>query len=112
VSKTIAIYTRINIEAAIKSFGGSFSDQVQKCVTRARELFGDKASIRLYHDESLDAYDQSRLTLQNMIDDIRNGMISAVVVSDITRLSRRAEDIESIQKLCKTQGIELIRVDS
>lgn len=108
MTKTVAIYTRTNSKALNKSFGESFPDQVQQCFIRAKELYGETATVKLYHDECIDAYNATRPALQKVIDDIRKGKVIAVVVSDITRLSRRAEEIEALQGLCDSRGVPLV----
>ncbi|MCL6452158.1 MAG: recombinase family protein [Alicyclobacillus sp.] len=110
MTKTVAIYTRTNSTALNKSFGKSFPDQIQQCFARAKELYGETVTVKLYHDECPNAHDATRPALQKVIDDIRNGRIAAVVVTDITRLSRLSEESAAIRKLCDTQGVELVRV--
>jgi site-specific DNA recombinase len=86
----VAIYIRVSTEEQAKE-GYSISAQKQKlkayCIAQGWEVSG------VYVDEGISAKDMNRPRLQQMIKDIKAGMIDCVLVYRLDRLTRSVLDL-------------------
>jgi len=63
---------------------------------------------KIYKDNGFSGSSLDRPALKKMIKDIKKGKISAVVVSDISRLSRNFVDCSILEKIFKENGVEFV----
>lgn len=86
----VAIYIRVSTEEQAKE-GYSISAQKQKlkayCIAQGWEVSG------VYIDEGISAKDMKRPQLQQMIKDIKSGLIDCVLVYRLDRLTRSVLDL-------------------
>jgi DNA invertase Pin-like site-specific DNA recombinase len=109
MTKAVAIYTRTNRKLTNCTVDRSLIDQTEQCITSAKNLYGDNAFIRFYHDDGVSGLATNPPALNMMADDIRTGAIDAVVVRDVSRLSRRPEQLYRLEQLCQSHGVQLVQ---
>jgi DNA invertase Pin-like site-specific DNA recombinase len=90
----------------LRSKEGLFDDQLHKCKTKAAQL--KISEVYKYKDLARDYED--KISLYALISFIIPGDI--VITSDGSRLSRKPEELEKINKMIKDRGGELIFADS
>ena len=80
-SPQIAIYARCG-------YGGSVDNQIEAC----KKAVSDNASVSVYSDIDASGMDLHRSALNALIDDVKNGLVDKVVITDISRISRSISD--------------------
>ncbi|WP_435199493.1 recombinase family protein [Janibacter sp. GS2] len=107
MTRTAGIYVRISSDPTGRRLG----------VTRQQQACREAADAkgwpvhRVYEDNDLSAYSgKPRPEYQAMLDDLAAGVIDAVVVWDLDRLTRRPIEIEHFIELADRHGIALASV--
>lgn len=101
-NKVVGLYIRISGEKQAKEDNPIEVQQV-KGTQIAQGMFGEDVVIKLYIDEGISAEGTNgRTGLNNMLRDVENGALDAVITHNLSRLSRSHSDslkvIEDIQK--------------
>lgn len=97
----IAIYTRQSVD---KKDSISIETQIDFC----KKEFDSKAEYKIYTDKGFSGKDTNRPDFENMINDIRNGIISKVIVYKLDRISRSTLDFAKIIDIFKKYNIDFI----
>lgn len=96
-----AIYARQSVE---KNNSLSILGQIEAC----RRFIDSGEKYHVYKDEGYSGKNTKRPALEEMIHDIRNGIISKVIIYRFDRISRSLIDFIRIQELFDTHNITLI----
>lgn len=92
----IGLYLRVSTEEQAQIIEGSIETQKYRLLkfielkNTQEEKWGDVRSI--YADEGLSAKDTKRPAFQQMMSDLKNGVINLILVTEISRLSRSVLD--------------------
>jgi len=101
------IYVRISLDPSGKRLG--VTRQTKACKTRAADL--GWTVHKVYEDNDTSASTgKPRPSYQEMLDDLETGVIDAVIVWDLDRLTRRPIEIEHFIDLADRRGIALASI--
>lgn len=107
VSRSAGIYVRISSDPTGRRLG--VTRQRDACAKRAKEH--GWTVQRVYEDNDVSAYSgKPRPQYEQMLDDLEAGVIDAVVVWDLDRLTRRPIEIEHFIDLADRHSIALASV--
>ena len=95
-----AIYAR---QSVYREDSISIESQIELCTIETR---GNK--YKVYEDKGFSGKDTDRPQFQAMLNDIRNGMITHVVVYKLDRISRSLIDFTGIIELFQKYNVEFI----
>lgn len=110
----IGIYIRVSTEEQALNSEGSIKSQ--EC--RLREFVKHKNSfenfgeiIELYCDAGISAKDTNRPAFQKMMEDIRNGLINMILITELSRLTRSIKDFAVLVEMleewdCKIHSLK------
>lgn len=104
---TVAIYARFSSDNQNPK---SIDDQYRKCEERIVSVFGTDTEIIHYKDEAISGSNSNRPGYQTMISDGMDQKFSALVIDDLSRLSRDTLESHRILKQFKFHGIRIIAV--
>ena len=86
----------------------------RKSIKNQKEILKDYAhnqnieNHQHYIDNGFSGSSLERPALKKLINDIKQGKISTVVVSDISRLSRNYMELPILEKIFKENGVEFV----
>jgi len=73
----------------------------------------DESDVVFYSDEGYSGNNFDRPAFEKMMDDIRNRKIKAVIVQDLSRISRNMTDlIQFIERICDGYEVEIYSIDN
>ncbi len=101
ISPQIAIYARCG-------HGGSVDNQIEAC----KQAVSDNSSVSVYSDIDASGMDLHRSALNALIDDVKNGLVDKVVITDISRISRSISDFFSLYNVLVENNVALCTVDN
>jgi len=101
ISPQIAIYARCG-------HGGSVDNQIETC----KKAVSDNASVLVYSDTDASGIDLHRSALNALIDDVKNGLVDKVVITDISRISRSISDFVLLYRFFVDNDVALCTVDN
>lgn len=104
-NKNIAIYARFSSDNQNPK---SIGDQYRKCEESISSAYGQDVNILRYSDEAISGTRTDRPDYQRMIRDGLDGKFEALVVDDLSRLSRDTLESHRILKEFKFYGIRII----
>lgn len=96
-----AIYARQSVD---KKDSLSIETQIDIC----KKEFDDKSVYKVYPDKGYSGKDTNRPKFEEMINDIKNGLISKVIVYRLDRISRSTLDFAKIIDVFKKYNIDFI----
>lgn len=108
-SRSVAIYARVSTREQ-SELGYSVRDQEVKC-TKYIEYMDEESSIiecKKYLDEGQSAKSLERKQMKQLIDDIKNNKIKAVVIHNLDRITRKMKDFIHLIELFERYNVELI----
>jgi site-specific DNA recombinase len=107
MSRHAAIYCRISADAEGQGLG--VARQRRDCLTLVKSK--EWPVYRVYTDNDRSAYSgKSRPEYEQMLTDLQAGLVDAVVVWDVDRLTRSPAELERIIDLAERHGIALASV--
>ena len=111
--KKVAIYCRVSTDEQAKNKEGSLTSQIQRLKLKVDEKnrTGSKKwgkVVRVYKDEACSGKNTNRPQFQQMISDIKAKKIDAVMVTELSRLSRSVQDFLSFIKELEDCGCDFI----
>ncbi len=104
---------QVALYARTATFDSSYVGKtLDKQIERVKKYCNAKglSIVSVYKDEGCSGSNLNRPAFQRMITDIRAGKITAVVVDDISRLSRSCGDLPGILEGLKKKGVDLISI--
>ena len=105
-SRKIAVYAR---KSKITESGKSVDNQISKCKSYANLKFdAQDEDIRVYYDEGLSGYYSDRPAYMQMLKDIDEGKIKAVICYKFDRISRRTTDLLNLVEHLKAKKISFV----
>lgn len=104
---TVAIYARFSSDNQNPK---SIDDQYRKCEERIAAVYGATTEIIHYKDEAISGSNSNRPDYQRMISDGIDQKFEALVIDDLSRLSRDTLESHRVLKEFKFHGIRLIAV--
>lgn len=104
-------YIRVSTEEQASNPEGSIKSQEQRirAAIESRNFdgsFGELAGV--YVDRGLSGKDTNRPELRRLLKDIESGAVSAVMVTELSRLSRSIRDFSDMWELMRTHGCEFL----
>lgn len=107
MTRRAGIYTRISLDTTGTRLG--VTRQRDTCTRRAHDLGWTIHDV--YEDNDVSAYTGvHRPAYERLLADIRNGVIDAVIVWDLDRLTRRPIEIEHFIELADTHHVALASI--
>lgn len=90
----IAIYARVSTEEQARQQEGSLDSQIHRCRQYLRAHYSDDVveGARVYREEGASGKDLNRPAFQEMMRDIRRGVIQQIVFTELSRISRNVRD--------------------
>lgn len=105
-TRKIAIYAR---KSKITDSGKSIENQISKCKSYADLKFdAHESDILIYQDEGLSGYYSDRPMYMQMLQDINQNKIKAVICYKFDRISRRTLDLLNLVEQLKTKKISFV----
>lgn len=77
-----------------------------------KKAVSDNASVSVYSDIDASGMDLHRSALNALIDDVKNGLVDKVVITDISRISRSISDFISFYNVLVENNVALCTVDN
>ena len=105
--KNIAIYSR---KSRFTSNGESIENQIEFCRNYIKLNLINYNDIVVYEDEGFSGADTKRPNFKKMINDIETGLISAIIVYRIDRISRNTGDFVKLLEYLKSMDISFISI--
>jgi site-specific DNA recombinase len=105
----IGAYIRVSTEEQAENPEGSIKSQEQRirqfiATRNQEEHFGEIAQV--YVDRAKSGKDTNRPELQRLLQDIRSGQITLLIVSDLSRLSRSIKDFCEMWEMMRAHSCE------
>lgn len=103
----IGAYIRVSTQEQAENPEGSIRNQKERIVqtVKLRNMEGNFGEvIDFYTDSGLSGKDTNRPELQRLLKDVREGKVSLVISSELSRISRNMHDFAGIWELFKTHG--------
>src|SRR5215472_3339182 len=107
-----AIYTRKSSEEGLEQDFNSLHAQREACEAfiRSQASEGWRLSQTHYDDGGLSGGTMERPALQRLLEDIRNGLVDAVVVYKVDRLTRSLADFAKMVEIFDGSGVSFVAV--
>lgn len=102
IVRKIGIYAR-------SANAGSIEEQIEACKKVVSDL--DNAVVKVYSDVNSSGVHWNRSALKALINDVENGSIDKVVVTDVSRVSRSMSDFISFHKILSDNNVVFYTVD-
>lgn len=103
---TSAIYIRVSTEEQAKE---GYSCAAQENILRAWSTIKGCAEPRIYIDDGYSAKNLNRPAIRQMLSDCRSGLIGAVIVWRLDRLSRSLRDtLEMVEDIFRANDVEFV----
>ncbi len=104
-NNTIAIYARFSSDNQNPK---SINDQYRKCEEHIESVFGTTTKVLYYKDEAISGSNSNRPDYQRMICDGIDQKFKALIIDDLSRLSRDTLESHRVLKEFKFHGIRII----
>lgn len=105
MEKILAGYIRVSTEMQVER--DSLINQEELITGFARSK---SKEYRIYKDAGISAKDKDRPAFQKMLNDIRNGLIEAVVVTKLDRITRSLKDLLFLKEFFEEHGVSFISI--
>ncbi len=105
--KKYALYLRVSTNHQVRAEGGSIQSQLQR-VTEFLKFENPEASYAVYQEEGRSAKDTNRPEFQNLLKDIKENKVEAVVCTEISRISRSTLDFLHFIEFCHQNKVDFI----
>ncbi len=103
----IGAYIRVSTQEQAENPEGSIRNQKERIIqtVKLRNMEGNFGEVvDFYTDSGLSGKDTNRPELQRLLKDVRDGKISLVISSELSRISRNMHDFAGIWELFKSHG--------
>lgn len=108
MNKNVACYVRVSTENQIENY--SIEEQTDRLIAYCKAK--DYINYKFYTDGGYSGGNIERPALQNMLHDIKNGLISMVIVYKLDRLSRSQKDtLTLIEDMFLTNNVDFVSVN-
>jgi site-specific DNA recombinase len=107
----VAIYPRVSTGMQVLD-GTSLEGQVELCIKKAEELGYHHLQLKIYREEGVSGEDLSRPQMDQLRQDVSNGIISTIICIHPDRLSRDMTDKLIICREFEKYNVQLVFVDS
>lgn len=106
---TIGIYPR---KSVYRDNSDSVKVQVQLCKDYAAILFKDKdVAFKIYDkDEGFSGKNMNRPSFQELMNDVRNGILNVVMVYKLDRISRNVQEFSAMYEVFRQYGVSFVSV--
>ena|SRR5437762_2933176 len=104
----VAIYARC---ASSLQGEASLAEQVHRCRQQIQRHGGNARDAPVFSDCGSFGNDIVRPGLQALIEDVRSGRIRAIVIADMSRISRDVNALLLVSSYLQSQQVRLISVD-
>ncbi len=105
-----AIYARVS-SAGQEKDGYSLDDQVIRLTDYVHQLKGIVEKTYIAQESATYGKNKERPTLESMLRDAKNGIFDAVIVYDLSRLTRNIGDVNTIPDILVESGVRLFEKD-
>lgn len=106
LGKRIAIYCRVSTDEQAKE-GVSLDEQQVRLHAYCRAM-GWTAAVEEFVDDGYSAKNMDRPALKRLLEEIRRGVISKLMVTKLDRLSRRLLDLLTLIELFQQHGVSFV----
>ncbi|WP_053374989.1 recombinase family protein [Paenibacillus sp. FJAT-27812] len=106
-----AIYVRVSTINQVID-GTSLESQIELCLAKAKELNLNEDKLNIYKEMGVSGEDIERPELNRLRKDVRDGLISNVIVTHLDRLSRDLTDKLTLCREFEDEDINLIFIDA
>ena len=105
MEKIIAGYVRVSTEMQIERDSLTNQEEVISNFAKSKNK-----EFRIYKDAGISAKDKDRPAFQKMLEDIKAGMIEAVVVTKLDRITRSIKDLIYLKELFEEYGVSFVSI--
>lgn len=107
--KYIAIYSR---KSKYTGLGESTQNQIEMCINYITTKFGSEKEkyIKIYEDEGFSGANTNRPNFQQMINDLKSGTFSMLIVYKLDRISRNVLDFCSLKDTLSNLNVDFISI--
>jgi site-specific DNA recombinase len=106
-----ALYARVSTKSQAEK-GTSLDGQLELCFKRAKDLKINKDMIKVYREEGFTAEDIDRPQMNQLRQDIKNKLITRIIITHPDRLSRELVDKLIVCNEFEKYEVELVFVDT
>jgi site-specific DNA recombinase len=106
-----ALYSRVSTKSQVEK-GTSLDGQLELCSKKAKELKIPNDSIKFYREEGFTGEDIDRPKMNELRQDVKNGLINRIIITHPDRLSRELVDKLIVCNEFEKYEVELIFVDT
>ncbi len=105
---TIAIYARVSTEEQARQQEGSLDSQIHRCKHHLLSHFTQKEvdQVRIYREEGASGKDLNRPAFQEIMRDIRRGILKHIVFTELSRISRNVHDFLGLSSEWERYGVQ------
>ena len=115
MTRQVGFYIRVSTEKQAKEVEGSLASQKQRLETEVARKNNSQPSgrpwgevVRVYVEEGRSGKDTNRPEYQKMLNDVRNGIVNTVMVTELSRLSRSVSDFLKFMELLTANNSDFI----
>jgi site-specific DNA recombinase len=106
MEKSLAGYIRVSTEMQAERDSLINQDEIVSSFARAKGK-----DLKLYRDAGISAKDKERPAFKEMLEDIRQGLVEAVVVTKLDRITRSLKDLIFLKEFFEEHGVSFISVN-